>query len=219
MKYIISESQIKNLIKNNLDADISVDMVTNKHELPNEFDFLGERVVNRYLNSFGPMYIITLNKKNIRSRQLFLSQYRSKIDGGWMIVDEADVSISEFELMKRLGIQVLGMDIGTLIDEYLEEEESINEQEDLESTDNMSKVIQSYLDMNLPNYYGIKRFWVDYDEQFDQYDINVFFDRQIAIDMGGGINMLIRNAINSISQEVGGMFNGVRFAFFQHFEN
>jgi hypothetical protein len=95
----------------------------------------------------------------------------------------------------------------------------LKEQINNESEDNMTNVIQFYLNMNLPNYYGIKRFWVDYNEQFDSYDINIFFDRQISIDMGGGINMLLRNAINSIGKELNSMFKGARFSLYQHFED
>ena len=92
--------------------------------------------------------------------------------------------------------------------DHLVYEKEINEQISDEPEDNIGKVIQSYLTMNLPNYYGIKRFFVDYNEHFDRYDINIFFDRRISIDMGGGINMLIRNAKFHIGQELSTMFNG-----------
>jgi hypothetical protein len=120
--------------------------------------------------------------------------------------------------MKILGIEYLGLSMDNLLDEYFKEE-SINEQVTDEPEDNMSKIIQSYLDMNLPNYYGIKRFWVDYNEQFDGYDVNIFFDRQVVMDMGGGSNMLLRNANFYLNEELNSVFNGAKFSLYQHFED
>jgi hypothetical protein len=105
-----------------------------------------------------------------------------------------------------------------LLDEYFKEE-SINEQVTDEPEDNMSKIIQSYLDMNIPNYYGIKRFWVEYNEQFDAYDVNIFFDRQVVMDMGGGSNMLLRNANFYLNEELNSVFNGAKFSLYQHFDD
>jgi hypothetical protein len=101
------------------------------------------------------------------------------------------------------------------------DEKSINEEvtDDLdEPDDNITKIIQAYLDMNLPNYYNIKRFWVDYNEQFDDYIVNIFFDRQLAIEMGGGMNKLIRKATDEIGNELIPFFKGINLVFHQHFE-
>ena len=149
-------------------------------------------------------------------RKSYLTQ--SQGSDGWMIIDNGDHQLSELEFMKILGIEYLGLSMDNLLDEYFKEE-SINEQVTDEPEDNMSQIIQSYLDMNIPNYYGIKRFWVDYNEQFDGYDVNIFFDRQVVMDMGGGSNMLLRNANFYLKEELNSVFNGAKFSLYQHFED
>jgi len=213
MKYLINESQLKNIIKSNFGVDLTnkIHMVTNKWELPFEFEYVSPRTLNNYLNKFGPMYVFEIGKK------LYLGQNQGRKDG-WTIVDTGDRIVSELEFMKMLGIEYLGLSMDNLLDEYFKEE-SINEQVTDEPEDNMSKIIQSYLDMNLPNYYGIKRFWVDYNEQFDGYDVNIFFDRQVVMDMGGGSNMLLRNANFYLKEELNSVFNGAKFSLYQHFED
>jgi len=213
MKYLINESQLKNIIKSNFGVDLTnkIHMVTNKWELPFEFEHISPRTLNNYLNKFGPMYVFEIGKK------LYLGQNQGR-ENGWTIADTGDRIVTELEFMKMLGIEYLGLSMDNLLDEYFKEE-SINEQVTDEPEDNMSKIIQSYLDMNLPNYYGIKRFWVDYNEQFDGYDVNIFFDRQVVMDMGGGSNMLLRNANFYLNEELNSVFNGAKFSLYQHFED
>jgi hypothetical protein len=217
MKVIITESQLKDIIKSNFGLDLTgqIRMVTNKWELPFEFDkVIGERMLNHYLNKFGPMYVFDTKKG------LFLAQDRGKQYNGWNIADKFDFGLSELDFMKILGIEYLGLSIDDLLNEYFDEK-SINEEvtDDLdEPDDNITKIIQAYLDMNLPNYYNIKRFWVDYNEQFDDYIVNIFFDRQLAIEMGGGMNKLIRKATDEIGNELIPFFKGINLVFHQHFE-
>jgi hypothetical protein len=213
MKYLINESQLKNIIKSNFGVDLTgkIHMITNKWELPEEFDFfINPRMLNQYLNKYGPMFVFEIGIKS------YLTQ--SHGSDGWMIIDNGDHQLSELEFMKILGIEYLGLSMDNLLDEYFKEE-SINEQVTDEPEDNMSQIIQSYLDMNIPNYYGIKRFWVDYNEQFDGYDVNIFFDRQVVMDMGGGSNMLLRNANFYLKEELNSVFNGAKFSLYQHFED
>lgn len=215
MKIVITESQLKDIIKSQFGLDLTgqIRMVTNKWELPFEFDkIIGERMLNYYLNKFGPMFVFDTKEG------LFLAQDRGKEYGGWNIADKFDFGLSEFDFMKILGIEYLGLSIDDLLHEYFDEK-SINEQLTDEPEDNIGKIIESYLNMTKSFHKGIKRFWVDYDETFDRYDINIFFDRQLAIKMGGKINSLIRDSISSIGSDIEGMFKGVRFSIFQHFED
>lgn len=214
MKALITESQLKDIIKSHFGVDLTnkIHIVTNKWELPMEFDgIISPRQLNLRLNRYGPMYVIEIGKEK------YLAQYVGK-DGGWEFVNQVDVSISEFELMRILGIQSLGLTFDDLLNQYFDEK-TLNEEVTEEPEDNMTNIIQSYLDMNIPNYYAIKRFVVNYNEQFDQYDIHIFFDRQIAVDMGGGINMLLRNAKHHIFQELTSVFSGAKFDMFQNFED
>lgn len=213
MKYIITESQLKDIIKSNFGVDLTnkIHMVTSKWELPEEFDFfINPRVLNKYLNKYGPMFVFEIGKRS------YLTQNQGS--DGWMIIDTGDRQLSELEFMKILGIEYLGLSMDTLLDEYFKEE-SINEQITDEPEDNMVKIIQSYLDMNVNQYYGVKRFLVDYNEQFDTYPINIIFDRKLAIELGGKMNIVMRKATDAVGNDTTNMFSGLELRYYQHFED
>jgi len=214
MKVLITESKMKDIIKSNFGLDLTgkIHMVTNKWELPEEFDkIIGERMLNHYLNRFGPMYWFDTKKG------LFLAQDRGNQYDGWNIADHLDFGLSELDFMRILGIEYLGLSMDDLINLYMEE--PINEQITDEAEDNMTKIIESYLDMNIDEYYGVKKFWVDYNEVHDSYDINIFFDRKLAIKLGGKMNIIIRKATDNIGNDTNNMFSGLKLGLYQHFED
>ena len=59
-----------------------------------------------------PTYLFEINKNE------YIAQPREKV---WRIIDTDDAPITEFEFMKVLGIQVLGLSIDNLLDLYLED--------------------------------------------------------------------------------------------------
>jgi hypothetical protein len=116
MKVLITESKMKDIIKSNFGLDLTgkIHMVTNKWELPFEFDnIIGERMLNHYLNRFGPMYVFETKKG------LFLAQDRGY--DGWTIADHLDFGLSELDFMRILGIEYLGLSMNDLINLYMEE--------------------------------------------------------------------------------------------------
>jgi hypothetical protein len=118
MKVLITESKMKDIIKSNFGIDLTdkIHMVTNKWELPFEFDkFINDRILNNYLNKYGPMYVFDTPSEK------FLAQDRGEINGGWYIVDTTDEWYSELEILQLLGLQYLGMSLGDLINLYMEE--------------------------------------------------------------------------------------------------
>jgi hypothetical protein len=79
MKILIKESQLKSFIKNKLGVDLTdrINIVTNKWELPLEFDsIISPTILYKYLNNYGPMFFIE-TKNN-----LYLTQDRGR-DNGW----------------------------------------------------------------------------------------------------------------------------------------
>jgi hypothetical protein len=60
----------------------------------------------KYIEAFGPIYII----KN--DEDWFIVQYHHN---GWRVGNKKDEMISEFEMMRQLGIAKYGIDIDTLI--------------------------------------------------------------------------------------------------------
>jgi hypothetical protein len=115
MKYIIKESQVKNLIKKYFKKDLSrnIEMITSYWDLPILFRrMMGRNAANHYLNVFGPMYLFTIDGEQ------YLAQDRIE---KWTIADSGDIGISEDELMSLLGIYPLGLSMQELVDAYIDE--------------------------------------------------------------------------------------------------
>lgn len=115
MKYIIKESQVKNLIKKYFKKDLSknIEMITDYWDLPIEFrHMMSKNAGNHYLNAFGPMFLFNVNGEK------YLAQDRIE---KWVITDYGDTPISEDKLMRLLGIETLGLTMQELIDAYIDE--------------------------------------------------------------------------------------------------
>ena len=115
MKKSLIESNISNFIKDKLGIDLSdrIHMVTNQYELPMEFDWIiSSKALNQYLNRYGPMYVFE-GKKNT-----YLGQPRKN---EWFVVDKRDYEVSELDVMKDLGIEMLGLSLNDLVSEYINE--------------------------------------------------------------------------------------------------
>jgi hypothetical protein len=115
MKKCLIESNISNFIKDKLGIDLSdrIHMVTNQYELPMEFDWIiSSKALNIYLNQYGPMYVFE-GKKNT-----YLGQPRKN---KWFVVDKRDSEVSELDVMKDLGIEMLGLSLNDLVSQYINE--------------------------------------------------------------------------------------------------
>lgn len=115
MKYIISESQVKNLIKKYFKKDFSnrIEMITSHDDLPRDFrDKIPRYAANHYLNAFGPMFLIRTDNGD------YLAQDRIE---QWVIADVGDTPATEDQIMNMLGIAPLGLSMQELIDAYIEE--------------------------------------------------------------------------------------------------
>ena len=110
---IITESRFKTFIEDKLGVDLTgkVDLVTNKWELPMEFDRLVTPAsLNSYLNRFGPMYSID----NGDTKYLYQDQGDRSV-----IVDTRDFLYTESEIMNKLGIPPLGVKLKEILDLYI----------------------------------------------------------------------------------------------------
>lgn len=114
MKYVITESQVKTLIKKYFKKDLSknIRIITAWEDLPRAFrETISKVAGNHYLNNFGPMFLFYVDGRK------FLAQDRVE---KWVIADELDITISEDTLMKLLGIETLGLSMQELIDAYID---------------------------------------------------------------------------------------------------
>jgi hypothetical protein len=88
-----------------------------------------------------------------------------------------------------------------------------------EKSERMSNLIKSYLDRNLSEYKGVKKIEVKYSEEYNSYHVNIFFDRKLAIELGGRMNSFINKATSKIGDDATIMFDGLHLRFYQHFED
>ena len=114
MKYLISESKLKEMLKKVAGVDLTgkISIITNKDDLPMEFNrMFTPRTLNSYLNNFGPIFLIDGPKKS------FL--YQNQIRNGRIIIADSNGKIhSESSLMDYLGIPPIGLSIDDLINTY-----------------------------------------------------------------------------------------------------
>ena len=82
--------------------------------------------------------------------------------------------------------------------------------------DELQIVMQSYLNSN--DYELVDRVWVDYNDDFDRYDINIFFNKKEFIKLGSKQTSHLRKIGNEIEKELKKYFTNVKLSFYTHFE-
>lgn len=219
MKILLTETQVLDFINKKIGFDLSdrISIITTANDLPEIFRYIDRKNLNFLLNHFGPAYLLRLDD----GPYLIQNQGDSEKDY-WVIADDDDTQLSESQLLKKLGVFELGFDLKFLLNNFFFEEplnEEVEKENEYISPDKLTNIIQHYLETNLENYYGIKKFWVDYNEQLNGYDINVFFDKQLAIEMGLEMKKLRTRVLVSISQELNSFFKGTKFYFYEHYED
>ena len=132
MKYIITESQYglirenknkKFLIKTmGQDFTDKIKMITSTYDVPMSFDEgVGPNLINRWLNHWGPMYLVNVNGKD------YLYQNRGDFE---MFIDEEGYDSVDDEILEELGISDMGLRFSDIIDMFYNEGESLNESVD-----------------------------------------------------------------------------------------
>ena len=115
----------KRFLKNKLGIDFtnSIQQVTSSYDVPMEFDdVIGPDGIRRYLNFWGPMYLIEIDGMR------FLYQDRVDTDGRFeWFLGEDGIDYVDNEIIERLGIDVMGLRFSDILDMYFNEEESLNE--------------------------------------------------------------------------------------------
>jgi len=120
MKIIITENKLKGLINKIIGYDLSdhIEMITNWIELGSEGQKLftdGREELRWLLNNFGPMYLFNIDNKK------YLVQPQSKEYGTLVLSYEKNRKIDDREFLRILGIDMLGISLMQIIDEFVEE--------------------------------------------------------------------------------------------------
>ncbi len=123
MKFLITESKLKEFIKKKFGVDLTgrIKMIQSYYDLPESFqNRFSKEIINSYLNKFGPMYVI------VGDTDSYL--YQNQNDGEIIvnrsiIVNRDNKIINNSELMKDLGIEyTMGLSIDDLINLYVNED-------------------------------------------------------------------------------------------------
>lgn len=116
MKIVITESKLKNYIKDKLGVDLTgkIELVQSNYDIPMSFDgYLMPWVTNMYMNEYGPMFLIKIGNYH----WLYQTQGKS-----YFLMDEMGNHIDQSEFMKMIGISKVGLSMQQLIDLYFIEE-------------------------------------------------------------------------------------------------
>ena len=113
-----SEDKKKKFLKDKFGLDLTdkIKIVTSVYDVPMEFDdVIGPEAIKRYLNFFGPMYLIRYDGID------YLYQDRGG-EYGEVIFGSDDSEYYDNEFAEKLGIDILGFTISDLVDIYFGKE-------------------------------------------------------------------------------------------------
>jgi hypothetical protein len=116
MKYVITESRIKDLIRVRFGIDFTgkIQVINNADELPKVYTVCpGRTIIDRKINEFGPMFLITMSDK-----VKMLYQKNSVSNKGWIMSNHCTI-IDTYYFMDILGIEPLGLTMEQFIKIYL----------------------------------------------------------------------------------------------------
>jgi hypothetical protein len=98
-------------------------------------DVIGPDGIRRYLNFWGPMYLIEIDGMR------FLYQDRGDTDGRFeWFLGEDGIDYVDNEIIERLGIDIMGLRFSDIINMYFNEGETLNE-----STDKNKKFLTNHM--------------------------------------------------------------------------
>ena len=148
MKYIIKESQYVHLLENleknkkfltnlmGIDFTGKIKQVTSSYDVPMEFDdVIGPDGIRRYLNFWGPMYLIEIDGM----RFLYQDRVHTDVRFEWFLGEDG-IDYVDNEIPEKLGIDIIGLRFSDILDMYFNEEETLNE-----STDKNKKFLTNHM--------------------------------------------------------------------------
>ena len=120
MKIIITKNRLKELVEKILGYDLTenIETITSWYELDSSGQRLfsdGKEEFNWLLNHYGPMFLFNVNGDN------YYVQPQGKEYGTLVLSDKKNRKIDEYDFLKILGIDVLGIKLAKIIDEFVDE--------------------------------------------------------------------------------------------------
>jgi antitoxin component of RelBE/YafQ-DinJ toxin-antitoxin module len=97
-----------------MDFTDKIQQITSTYDVPMSFDDgVGSNLINRWLNHWGPMYLVNIKGKK------YLYQDRGDFE---MFIDEEGYDSVDDEIPEQLGIDVMGLKFSDIIDIFFNEE-------------------------------------------------------------------------------------------------
>ena len=120
MKIIITKNRLKELVEKILGYDLTknIETITSWYELDSGGQRLftdGREEFNWLLNHYGPMFLFNVNGDN------YYVQSQVKEYGTLVLSDKKNRKIDEDDFLKILGLDILGISLNKLIDEFVVE--------------------------------------------------------------------------------------------------
>jgi hypothetical protein len=120
MKIIITENKLKGLINKMIGYNLSdhIEIITSWYELDSKGQNLfsdGKEEFNWLLNHYGPMYLFKINEND------YYVQPQGKEYGALVLSVVHNRTLDEFDFLRILGIDMLGIGLNKIIDEFVEE--------------------------------------------------------------------------------------------------
>lgn len=120
MKIIITENRLKELVEKILGYDLTenIEIITSWNELNYGGRRLfsdGKQEFNWLLNHYGPFFLFYINGDS------YYVQPQGKEYGTLVLSDKKNRKIDENDFLKILGLDILGISLNKLIDEFAEE--------------------------------------------------------------------------------------------------
>ena len=120
MKIIITKNRLKELVEKILGYDLTenIEIITSWYELDSRGQRLftdGKEEFNWLLNHYGPMFLFKVNGNE------YYVQPQGKEYGTLVLSVAHNRKIDENDFLKILGLDILGISLNKLIDEFVEE--------------------------------------------------------------------------------------------------
>jgi len=118
MKYLITESKLKSVIKDRFGLDLTgrVELDPSLYKILNDFDFYftyDELRRRRNMENYGPVYLIELDDNH---KVFYQMNYSSD---NQLIIDSKGDVYNESDFMDSLGIRPLGITLEQFLDLYI----------------------------------------------------------------------------------------------------
>ena len=178
--------------------------IKDSYDVPMSFDEgVGPNLINRWLNHWGPMYLVNVNGKD------YLYQNRGDFE---MFIDEEGYDYVDDEIPDELGISDMGLRFSDIIDMFFEEGEPLNEEENdkpdwLRENTKVKNLLKKLFE-NKEYEFSFKDKWEDLDGHIETYTFHYHIEILNAIGVGSDTIARVQVIIDDILLDGESVYDG-----------